>query len=135
MSVLVRILKKTHPQHTGGAYIQSPARLISGTAVPALTADVSTAGVFSRESIIVSWIFASADRTKRGTGRIVVAKARGSKRARKASESRKNFGMMPAYAAAPKADSTKPVLLRAVNTSLATKVQEEMSEFEREYPW
>lgn len=135
MSVLIRILRKIHPQHTSGAQVQSPAQLISGTAVPSLTADVNTAGVFSRESIIVSQIFAFADKTKGKTGRVVVAKGRGSKRAKKVSGTCTNFGMMPAYAAGPQSTPTEPVLLRAVNTSLATKADEEMSDFEREYPW
>ena len=43
--------------------------------------------------------------------------------------------MMPAYAARRDLEATWPVLLKAVNTPLGRKAEEEMSDFEREYPW
>jgi hypothetical protein len=121
MPVRIRILKKTHPFHTSGAYVQSPTQLISGTAVPSLAPDVNTATFF--DGIVVSRIFASE----------APARKRGSRREKKVSESRANFDMMPADAV--RQAVTQPITLRAVNTPLATKAQEEMSDFERDYPW
>jgi len=62
-------------------------------------------------------------------------KRRASKRARKASDSRANFAMMPANAVLRDLEIGGSALLQAVNTPLAAKAEEGMSEFEREYPW
>jgi hypothetical protein len=43
--------------------------------------------------------------------------------------------MMPAYAVRRDSGFNGPALPQAVNTSLAAKAGEEMSEFERDYPW
>ena len=52
-----------------------------------------------------------------------------SKRARRASEMKQKFDMMPAYS------GRQFALPRAVRSSLAAKAEEEMSEFEQDYPW
>jgi len=123
MSARVRILKKSQPYFTAGAYASSPAQLISGTAVPSLMLDVNTATPL--DGIVVTQILASS----------IPAKKRHSRQSKKASESRSNFDMMPAYAAREQVEPRQAMLLRGVNTPLATKAQEEMSDFEREYPW
>ena len=123
MSVQIRIIKKTHPLHTGGAVAKSPIQLISGTAVPALMLDVNTATLF--DGIIVSQIAVSA----------VPATKRRSRRDKRVFENRVNFDMIPAYAVRQQAGHADSLLLRAVNTPLAKKAEEEMSDFEREYPW
>jgi hypothetical protein len=126
MSVHVRILRKTHPMHTNGASVKSPAELISGTAVPSLAPDVNTAALF--DGIVVSILGA------RSFASITHVKTRSSKRNKKARANRTKFDMMPAYAV-PRQAEEPPLLLRTANTPLSTKAQEEMSDFEREYPW
>lgn len=126
MSVHVRFLRKTHPLHTSGAQAKSPTQLISGTAVPSLTADVNTATLF--DGIAVTIFGAQSFAT------VTQVTTRSSKRVKKARENRANFDMMPAYPARQQA-AAAPLLLRTANTPLATKAHEEMSDFEREYPW
>ena len=125
MSVHVSVLRKTHPMHTSGANVKSPAQLISGTAVPSLAPDVNTATPF--DGLVVTVIgarsFASVTRVSR----------RASRRDKKARANRTNFDMMPAYAIQQVAAA--PLLLRTANTPLKAKAQEEMSDFEQEYPW
>lgn len=126
MSLHVRVLRKTHPMHTSGATVKSPAALISGTAVPSLAPDVNTATLF--DGVVVT-VFGT-----RTFASVTPVKKRSSRRDKKNRASRVNFDMMPAYALERPAASA-PVLLRTANTPLATKAQEEMSDFEREYPW
>lgn len=121
-SIRVRILKKTHPQYTGGPTVQSPTYYTSGAAaVPWVSCEMNTASLF--DSIIVSERLASAS----------PAKKRSRRTRSEASETRQSFDMMPAYATRQR--SAESILLRAVNTPLAAKAQEEMSDFERDYPW
>lgn len=119
----VYIVRKSHPKHTSGASVESPAQLISGTAVPCLTPDMSTATPF--DGTIVTW----------SLGFAIPAKKRSSRRERKVSEARASFAMIPAYSTRHELKKAEPSLLQAVNTPLATKAKEEMSDFEREYPW
>lgn len=119
----VLIIRKSHPKHTSGACVQSPARLISGTTVPCLTPDMSTATPV--DGIIVTWSLGSA----------IPAKRRSSRRAKRVSEIRANFAMLPAYPARHELQAAGSILPQAVNTPLARKAKEEMSDFEREYPW
>jgi len=121
-SVRVRIVRKSHPSYTDGPSMQSLTYCTSGAATaPWVTSEMNTAALF--DSIILSERLASASPTKKRSRRRVRSQA---------SETRQNFDMMPAYAIR---QSAEPILLRAVNTPLAAKAQEEMSDFEREYPW
>ena len=129
--MLIHVVRKRRLTETSGASVESPVQLISGTAVPCLAPDVNTVASFN--GVILSQRLAST-RTK-GHVFSIPAKGRTPKRARKASESRAFFGMMPADAASGSLDVGKSTLLQAVNTSLATKAEEEMSDFERDYPW
>ena len=117
-----RVTTKIYVTRTGGAPVQSAARLISGTAVPCLTPAVNTVAPFDP-----TIFFSLASTTP--------PKKRTSKRARKASADRANFAMMPAYAARRELQFSESALLHAVNTPLETKAEEAMSEFERVYPW
>ncbi len=121
-SIRVLILRKTHPQYTAGASVLAPTYLTSASAAVAwVGAEMNTAALF--DSIIVSKKLASASPAKRR-----------SRRSRsKGFETRVSFDMMPAYAARPQ--GTQDVSLQSVNTPLAAKAKEEMSDFEREYPW
>jgi hypothetical protein len=126
MSVHVRVLRKSHPMHTGGASVKSPAQLISGTAVPSIAPDVNTAALF--DGIVVTIVGA------RSLASVTPVRTRSSRRDKKTRANRINFDMMPAYAVQQQAAAV-PLLPRTANTPLATKAQEEMSDFEREYPW
>ena len=125
------VLKSTNLHSTGGAHVQSPVTLISGTAVPALSAYVNTAILFGGVTITPKQILDFTQNRKEARVR-VVERGRRSRRAKRASETRPNFDMMPA---SPEWLPSSTGLLRAVRTPLATKAQEEMSDFEREYPW
>jgi hypothetical protein len=120
--MLMRIMTRIHPMRTGGAPVESPARLISGTAVPCLAPEMNTVARFDPT---IFFSLASATLPTRRTP----------KRQRKASDNRAKFAMMPAYAACCGLPSGESNSLRAVNTPLARKAEEEMSELERDYPW
>jgi len=132
MPIHIRILKGTNPSHTSGANFSSPGNLISGTAVPALSAQINTAAQFSGDIITVGRIFGSTQ--KRARMLEPVAKNSSSRRKKKMFETRAQFDMMPAYSER-QPGSTQSVPLRAVNTPLSAKAVEEMSDFERKYPW
>ena len=117
-----RIMIKICSTRTSGAPLESPARLISGTAVPCLTPEMNTV---ARYDPTIFFHLASTTSPKR----------RGSRRAKRLSDNRANFAMMPAYAVRRDSGFNGPALPQAVNTSLAAKAGEEMSEFERDYPW
>lgn len=128
MPAYIRIFKNTQPSHTSGADVKSPARLISGTAVPALAPEMNTAALFSGLTISVGHIFDSSHEPETKT-RVPVVKRKRSKRSRKMSQERRSYDMLPVYR------DPEALLPQGLNTSLAVKANEEMSEFERKYPW
>ena len=114
----VFIMSPSRSQNTTDASRQSAAWLISWTAFPSLS-DVNTAPPFAG---ILTFGFTAEDKQR-------------SKRAKKAANTRPNFDMMPANVARRHLEPTATKFLRTVNTPLERKAQEEMSDFEREYPW
>lgn len=132
MAFRIRIIKKTYCQPTDGAQVQSPATLISGTAAPALAPSVNTAALFGCDIITVSGIAGFEKKPESRSGHIIVTKRHSSKRSKIHSETQQNFGMMPAYSESLPSSVSLP---RTAHTPLTTKAQEELSEFEREYPW
>ena len=119
----VWVVRNSQAQLTSGTVAQSPGLLISGTAVPCLITHLNTALPLDGIEITLAPAFA------------VRATKPSSKRTKRVSERRANFDMMPASACRRYMDSAKDILLRTVNTPLGRKAEEEMSEFEREYPW
>jgi hypothetical protein len=122
---------KVKPQHTAEPQINAPVVLISGTAVPAMGPEVNTAVFFHGISITLNQIIEPSENRKVANVH-VFPKRRRSKRAKRTSETRLDFGMMAPYSNWLPNPAPLP---RAVRTPLATKAQEEMSDFEREYPW
>ncbi len=126
MPIHIRILKSTRLSQTAGAAASSPAKLISGTAVPTLGFDVNTTALFSRDVVTVGRLL---DPTK---GVVTVNKSKKGvrKHGKSVVQSRRKFEMMPAYSGVQQGLEMRPA-----NTPLRAKAQEDMSDFEREYPW
>jgi hypothetical protein len=136
--VYIRILKSTHPSHTSGASSTSPAKLVSGTAVPALAPEVNTAATMAGNTISLGQIFDPGRRTWSGRLYAPVAKKKHAKKkhsGRRQQAARLAFDMMPAYSEQSPAPTVAYAVPASVNTPLSLKAEEELSEFEREYPW
>jgi hypothetical protein len=130
MRIFVRILRKANPYGTGGADVKSPANVISGTAAPALGPDVNTAPLFARDDITLIPRFSIAKIHSQPASGLVRKRKRGASK-----EQKTKFDMMPVYSELERQGARTTVSLRTARTSLAAKAEEEMSEFEREYPW
>jgi hypothetical protein len=111
-------MSPSRSQSTSGASREYPGWLISWTALPYLQ-DVNTAPPFAG---IVTFSYTAVEKPK-------------SKHAKKAAEARRNFDMMPASASGRHKKPIAADSFRTMNTPLERKAQEEMSDFEREYPW
>lgn len=134
MQIRIRQFKSTRAGQTSGAHTASPAKLISGTAVHALRPDVNTAAMFSGQTFTIGRIFAEAEE-RPGRVREPITKRRRKKKQAASAKQETNFGMLPGFVLSIPKSESPAVEMRAVNTPLQTKAQEELSEFDRIYPW